>query len=214
MDSTAYDKRKTFVVACLFVFVSSCAGASIKPELPPPTAGNSSHLILDTDDLDLNKDGCIGGEEELEAFKQHVMDALAGTRNSILKAHSIVHRTDVNRDGKICWCDFISIYLHEKASRGKHSVPFVVLPDTVMFTQLDKDNDGQLAGDEKEKLVQEFESCLPHSQAQSIISALTDELKKDDAISREEFQEFFNAPKELIKPHISSPPSGDKKDKP
>uniref|UniRef100_A0A0B7AFE3 EF-hand domain-containing protein n=1 Tax=Arion vulgaris TaxID=1028688 RepID=A0A0B7AFE3_9EUPU len=206
MDSTVLDKRRTFLLACACVFVRSCAGASLHTTVLPTSPSNNSRLMLDTSDLDLNKDGCISGKEEMEAFRQHVINALAGSENSVLRAHSIVHRTDVNRDNKICWCDFISIYLHEKASRGKHSVPFLVLPDTVMFTQLDQNKDGQLADDEKERLKTELESCLPHSHAESIVDAIASQLNTDGSISLEEFQEFFNIPKMATSPTSSSEP--------
>jgi len=209
MYPTFLDRRPAIVGACLLVFVMSCEGASLGIEAPPTTAlpkvqhkesTNSSRFILDTANLDLNNDGCISGPEELEGFKQHVIDALAGSPNSVMRAHSIVHRTDVNRDGKICWCDFISIYLHEKFPNGKHSVPFLVLPDTAMFTQLDENHDGQLTGSEMGKLEKEFESCLPHSQAQSIVAAIAGISGQDDSISREEFEVFFNTPKESSSP--------------
>ncbi|BFZ20437.1 hypothetical protein BsWGS_23476 [Bradybaena similaris] len=206
MDWKNGHKHRALVVIawiCVLVNNHTAANPVSTNNSQDTTVSNSNHFILDTANLDLNKDGCISGKAELDSFKQKVVEALSGTPHSVLRAHSIVHRTDVNRDGRICWCDFISIYLHEKIAQNKHSAPFLVLPDTLMFTQLDEDADGKLSGPEKEKLVKEFEFCLPHHEAESIVAAISEVLNKDDAIALEEFKKFFNIHKEVL-PHTDA----------
>ncbi|GFS22102.1 hypothetical protein ElyMa_006941900 [Elysia marginata] len=152
-----------------------------------PNSPFTNHFVLDTANLDLNGDGCIAGEPELDLFKYHVATALAGTPNNMLRAHSIVHRTDTNKDGRICWCDFISIYLHDKdeADEHRHSAPFVVIldKDNGMFSRLDEDKDGLLKGAELDSLAQQFASCIAGEQARLIVAAMTGLEVKDGAIS-------------------------------
>ncbi|RUS76267.1 hypothetical protein EGW08_015982 [Elysia chlorotica] len=155
----------------------------------------TNHFVLDTASLDLNGDGCIDGEPELDLFKYHVATALAGTPNNLLRAHSIVHRTDTNKDGRICWCDFISIYLHDKdeVNERHHSAPFVVILDknNGMFSRLDDNRDGMLKGGELDSLTQQFAACIPEEQARLIVAAMTGLGKKDGAISSTEFARFL-----------------------
>ncbi|KAK3736587.1 hypothetical protein RRG08_049728 [Elysia crispata] len=155
----------------------------------------TNHFVLDTASLDLNGNGCIDGEPELDLFKYHVATALAGTPNNMLRAHSIVHRTDTNKDGRICWCDFISIYLHDKdeVNERHHSAPFVVIldKDNGMFSRLDDDKDGMLKGSELESLIEQFASCIPEEQARLIVAAMTGLGVRDGAISSKEFARFL-----------------------
>lgn len=163
--------------------------------VPPPNSPFTNHFVLDTANLDLNGDGCIAGGPELDLFKYHVATALSGSRNNLLRAHSIVHRTDTNKDGRICWCDFISIYLHdrEESDEHHHSAPFVVIldRDSGMFSKLDQDKDGLLKGAELDLLAQQFAYCIAEDQARLIVAAMTGLGVKDGAISSTEFARFL-----------------------
>lgn len=167
-----------------------------------PTTTTSSTLesvdrgrfLLDTANLDLNKDGCISGTAELESFIAQVTSVLAGVPSNLLRAHSIVHRSDVNKDGKICWCDFVAIHMQEKVSTNKHTAPFTVIPDTAMFKQLDTDNDGQLQKAEKDNLEKEFASCLGAAEAKAIVDAMDGLVTKDGSISLAEYEQFMRGP--------------------
>ncbi|GFN88203.1 hypothetical protein PoB_001470900 [Plakobranchus ocellatus] len=181
-------------------------GGNFSPSSPgavrPGSSGGSvgstpftNHFILDTANLDLDGDGCIAGEVELDLFKYHVATALMGSPNNLLRAHSIVHRTDTNKDGRICWCDFISIYLHDKdeANDKHHAAPFVVILDknSGMFARLDTDGNGMLKGEELDNLMYQFSSCIPEEQARLIVAAMTGLEVKDGAISADEFARFL-----------------------
>ncbi|CAL1541807.1 unnamed protein product [Lymnaea stagnalis] len=150
--------------------------------------------LLDTASLDLNKDGCISGTAELESFIAHVTSVLAGVPSNLLRAHSIVHRSDINKDGKICWCDFVAIHMQEKVTPNKHTAPFTVIPDTAMFEQLDADNDGQLQKAEKDHLENEFDSCLGTAEAKATVDAMDELVAKDGSISLAEYEQFMKGP--------------------
>ncbi|KAK0048767.1 serine/threonine-protein kinase irlF [Biomphalaria pfeifferi] len=153
---------------------------------------NPNRFLLDTDSLDFNKDGCISEKEEIDAFIAHVSSLLPKTTTNMLKARSTVFRSDVNRDGKICWCDFVAIYLQERNSHFKNIAPFKVLPDNAMFVQLDTDHDGQLKGVEKDNLEKEFSSCLEMNHAKLIVRSMDEKVNKDDSISLEEYERFMS----------------------
>ncbi|KAH9514589.1 hypothetical protein Btru_025739 [Bulinus truncatus] len=182
------------MASCCSVFVMACLSLVLSaPTKEVPVAVTPSHnrYLLDTESLDFNKDGCIDGKEETDAFIAHVSSLLPRTPSNLLKAHSIVHRSDVNKDGRICWCDFVAIYLQDKDSKGRHSAPFTVIPDTAMFVHLDIDLDGQLKDKEKDRLEDEFSSCLGADQSKLIVRSMEGEVSKNDAISLEEYEKFM-----------------------
>ncbi|XP_076454687.1 uncharacterized protein LOC143289560 [Babylonia areolata] len=177
-----------------------CLGVSSEANTIQQQQSPEKENTFDFAEVDTDGSGCVQGPEEKQKFRLYIGDILKDSLKMsdverALQAGRITHSADINKDGKICECDLLTIFLTDSTGDGRRRHAFRVFEDGSIFDGVDGDGDGYLADvTEKEGMTRKLAQCVSDVKARTIVEAMSKLERDDGRLARTEYMLFLNSP--------------------